>query len=255
LLVSRLILAFLVIGLLTPTVGALTPISHLSNSEQRGIATSLPPLHASNAAILGDTTEPLTSPQELQTRNVTIANPQVPSKIAQIRLVQLRPGQVETPTGFVINASQLVVVQKGTTVSPRPQDKGKPLGIVLQINGWISYGYYNYTGSLTFMSAEWRVPTNPPTTGSLVYWFPGLESDSHIIQPVLQWGAGPEGGGNYWVIANWYAGCATCTYYVSNHVQVYPGDLIYGSVSQSGLSPSLYLDNSCCRPYYEHGSK
>lgn len=27
---------------------------------------------------------------------------------------------------------------------------------------------------------------------------------NHILQPVLQWGLSPAGGGNYWAINNWY---------------------------------------------------
>jgi len=172
--------------------------------------------------------------------NFTVTNPAPPNLAAQIRTTKLLPWQAATPAG-IRNASRMIVVRNASVITP-PPDTGLPQAEAAPISdGWIMHSDYQYyypiypfEGSLTFMSAQWIVPPAPTSTGSLVYWFPGLQSNSHIIQPVLQYGSGPEGGGNYWVLANWWAGCASCSYLVSNYVQVNPGDLIYGSMSWSG---------------------
>ncbi len=61
--------------------------------------------------------------------------------------------------------------------------------------------YTNLSGYIT-------VPAAPSqTTPQTLYYFPGLESslDSNcgIIQPVLQWGTSPAGGGQRWTIGAW----------------------------------------------------
>jgi len=218
----------------TLSTSAAIAASHLSNNSQYGTGQLRSTISVNGTSSL---------PFQESTTNITVVNNSLLNLTAGIHLINLRPGQVVTPVGFVVNASQVVIVRDNKTVVSAPlQDKNKPLGINPQsrtptINSWIIDSYYNYfSAPLTFMYAEWRVPSSPPTTGSTVFWFPGLQSNSHIIQPVLQWGPSSAGGGNYWILANWWAGCQGCTFYVSNYIQVYPGDLIYGFMSLSGTT-------------------
>ncbi|HEY0714431.1 MAG TPA: hypothetical protein VGF45_17235 [Polyangia bacterium] len=81
------------------------------------------------------------------------------------------------------------------------------------VNGWIARLYafapitpagYRWFNALTHTM---KVPSNPTTrNGQLLYTFTSLLplAGDAIIQPVLQWGIGPAGGGTKWGAAAWY---------------------------------------------------
>jgi hypothetical protein len=77
-------------------------------------------------------------------------------------------------------------------------------------SGWIAYTYWNNgTGkSITSFKTRWVVPPAPVSNdGQLIYLFNGIQNYGYnygILQPVLQWGASPAGGGSYWAVASWY---------------------------------------------------
>jgi hypothetical protein len=77
-------------------------------------------------------------------------------------------------------------------------------------SGWIAYTYWNNgTGnSITSFETTWEVPPPPASdSGQLIYLFNGIQnygSNYGILQPVLQWGTSPAGGGPYWAVASWY---------------------------------------------------
>jgi hypothetical protein len=97
------------------------------------------------------------------------------------------------------------------------------------------------------LEANVVVPANPtsivnssnPMLSQLIYLFPAYEDASleAIIQPVLQWGDGASGGGNYWGISAWYIDDAQQEY-ISYLEEVYAGDTInmsmYGDSCSSG---------------------
>jgi hypothetical protein len=82
---------------------------------------------------------------------------------------------------------------------------------------------------------EWHVPTAPPTKGALIYMFPGVEhspSDAvRILQPVLQFGHGAAGGGNYWSIASWAVAGGSALHTTLHGVA--SGSTIYGAMQAS----------------------
>jgi hypothetical protein len=57
-----------------------------------------------------------------------------------------------------------------------------------------------------------------------------------ILQPVLQWGPSAAGGGQYWAVASWYADGQGGTSHYSTLVQVNPGDVLVGIMTQTGSS-------------------
>ena len=59
---------------------------------------------------------------------------------------------------------------------------------------------------LDFLSGTWTVPSNPANVFGLIYLFDAVTpaDGSTIMQPVLQYGFGPAGGGSYWTMSNWY---------------------------------------------------
>jgi hypothetical protein len=119
----------------------------------------------------------------------------------------------------------------------------KSLGVPSLGTGWIAYASWaNTTGQpITAFSTNWVVPQAPATqSGQTIYIFNGLadSAQNNIVQPVLQWGVGAPGGGNYWAIANWYVDADGNAYY-SSLIQVQEGDLLVGLITltnQSGAS-------------------
>jgi len=72
---------------------------------------------------------------------------------------------------------------------------------------WIVDAVQQTPVSFTYFSTNFSVPTAPTHQGAaLLYYWPGLEDSSmdDVLQPVLQFGLGPEGGGNYWVYQTWF---------------------------------------------------
>jgi len=104
--------------------------------------------------------------------------------------------------------------------------------------GWWLYSWWTSSAQITRLSAEWSVPANPASNGALIYLFPSVEASngSAIVQPVLQWGTSPAGGGNYWAVANWFVP-ANGTAIHGNLQSASAGQTITGTMSRgSGTS-------------------
>jgi len=115
---------------------------------------------------------------------------------------------------------------------------------------WIIYsGWMNNSGTpINSFATKWAVP-NPPASqdNQLIYLFNGLENAASnvILQPVLQWGVSPIGGGNYWAIANWYVGAPSSG--LAFHgplVEVAPGVNLGGIMTLTAQNGGLFNYNS-----------
>jgi len=109
----------------------------------------------------------------------------------------------------------------------------------LPASGWQVFTFFNGSANLTTFNGKWNVPDIPSVVSSqLLYLFTGLVNqawtppvtgspfiEEDIIQPVLQFGVGPAGGGSYWGLASWYVGDTAIH---SNLIKVNPNDNIYG---------------------------
>jgi hypothetical protein len=101
-------------------------------------------------------------------------------------------------------------------------------------NGWIIYtGWNNNTARpINYFATNWVVPQPPSSNDNqLIYLFNGIENANRnvILQPVLQWGISPIGGGNFWSIANWYVGSPDSGLALHGPlINVNPGDVIVG---------------------------
>jgi len=110
--------------------------------------------------------------------------------------------------------------------------------------GWITYAdWSNNSGHpISSFRTTWVVPPAPATnSGQLIYLFNGIQNSTMIYQPVLQWGNNGAFGGNYWVVASWYAdgqgGQAAHTTPVNVHIgQVLVGLMTLTSQSSSGFT-------------------
>src|SRR4051794_8812134 len=85
---------------------------------------------------------------------------------------------------------------------------GSPPGRALlgRGHGWITTAYWETTASeaVTEFRSTWKVPPEPERRGGqLIYLFNGITNEARnaILQPVLQWGTSPAGGGPYWAVA------------------------------------------------------
>jgi hypothetical protein len=115
-------------------------------------------------------------------------------------------------------------------------------------SGWITYGQVGYPILIKGFNTQWTVPSSPATyRGQGLFIFNGLQdgfgATDHILQPVLQYGLSAIGGGNKWMIANWYASCQGCDYAASVPVDVTPGTVLVGNITGTTSSPYNYTSS------------
>jgi len=125
----------------------------------------------------------------------------------------------------------------GAGMAPSGKNQGHNPGW----NGWVEasqedLSWLGGSDNIDYMSGEWYVPNNPSMNGALIYFFNGIEPSSQnwILQPVLQYGYSPAGGGYYWGIASWLVGTGGAWH--SPLVKVNAGDKLWGFTEQTGQS-------------------
>lgn len=86
------------------------------------------------------------------------------------------------------------------------------------------------------------MPAIPEDLSALIYYFEGIEpaAETQIIQPVLQWGNSPAGGGQFWGYAIWevFSGVAV-------HTDVYQTGGGTGDSLQLTISLTNNTTNGC----------
>jgi len=100
-------------------------------------------------------------------------------------------------------------------------------------NGWVESTWaFSTEPMFTQMnSGSWSVPSGPPSNnGQLLYMFPSFQGAGYIIQPVLQWGQSPIGGGAYWAYASWAVFGQTALY-ATQLKGANPGDQMSGQLA------------------------
>jgi hypothetical protein len=117
-------------------------------------------------------------------------------------------------------------------------------------NGWVEANRWNVPlgpnhsdnnnddDDIDYFGGAWTVPSQPSETGALIYLFNGVESSirNFMLQPVLQFGVGPAGGGDYWTVASWLV--TSNQAFHSPLQNVYPGNSIKGYMEMTGISGS-----------------
>lgn len=137
------------------------------------------------------------------------------------------------------------------TPPPSPAAQAPPEAASALGSGWIVYASWHSPSPITLFSTAWEVPPEPLTrSGQLVYLFNAMEyewsPDSWpILQPVLQWGASPAGGGDYWAVASWMVFGSDFAFH-SDVVRVDVGDRLVGLMTMTGeRSESDQFDYRC----------
>ncbi|MDR1430837.1 MAG: hypothetical protein LBI99_01810 [Propionibacteriaceae bacterium] len=127
----------------------------------------------------------------------------------------------------------------------------KQSGKAPTLNSWVEAASTSSLGNLSYIHVEWNVPKAPKKNGGLIYLFPAFV-DPGIMQPVLQWGVGYAGGGNYWTMASWIL--------LNNNVyhsklQKVTGSTVSGDISGNGCKTSSGVCSTWTVTTYDWGSK
>jgi hypothetical protein len=103
------------------------------------------------------------------------------------------------------------------------------------IPNWVADAYWeNATGGpVQLFITSWKVPQPPSTqVGQVIYLFNAMipaAPDLGILQPVLQWGTSPSGGGPFWSVASYYV-IGNGPAFSTDSFRVNPGDLLQGII-------------------------
>jgi len=146
----------------------------------------------------------------------------------------LADGRMRHPDGAIDAAPFCFYPHYTSTGLMLPVDTKELRGIhAPTISGWLESVSSTTTTSYAKIFATWKVPPAPTTnSGQLLYFFPGFEDINNVIsivQPVMQWGVGYAGGGDYWLLSSWNC-CINGTTWYSPLLNVNVGDLIRGSI-------------------------
>jgi hypothetical protein len=121
-----------------------------------------------------------------------------------------------------------------------------------RVDGWITWAYcqvYVLNPNVTYFSSEYLVPDQPKKySDQLLYLFSGLMGVNGIIQPVLQWGVSPAGGGDYWSICNWYVS-SNGQFFYDSLIKVNTGTRLKSVIKLTATSDSLFCYNSSFEGY------
>jgi len=173
---------------------------------------------------------------------------QIPGKLIRPDCVHEIPNgaKVETEngqiTGDVTLKGKLIAHYDACSeeaVSTRHPAANANLGHAPAGNGWVEASQWDDWGqNIDLLYGYWTVPSYPKQNGGLIYLFNGIEPSSQnwILQPVLQYGVGYAGGGNYWAIASWLVGNNYAFH--SPLETVYPGNTLFGFTEVTGTSGS-----------------
>ena len=148
----------------------------------------------------------------------------------------VEPGQIVDLDELIFKRFDL---RSGKFIAPPPLEVAPPHLPALG-SGWITFAAYteNSANIIASMTTTWVVPPAPKRQDNqLIYIFNGLQDSpvTHILQPVLQWGVSPDGGGNRWAVASWFVD-SSGNAFQSPLVNVNEGDVLTGVMRLTGQS-------------------
>jgi len=152
----------------------------------------------------------------------------------------------EGEDGVIIKASNGRIIERHKCHHSMNQTEiREKLGLTVNGDGWQVYTKMDAGDSVSAFLGNWKVPTTPQRNGQILYTFTGLQNidwvppEKHpdepfdIIQPVMQYGRTPAGGGNYWGVASWYVTIKAGALY-TKVIAAEPGDIIFGNMTKTG---------------------
>ncbi|MFT3838603.1 MAG: MYXO-CTERM sorting domain-containing protein [Myxococcaceae bacterium] len=147
------------------------------------------------------------------------------------------------PSGSKVDFKHVVpCAYPKVVVNPKPPGDGHPPAA----NGWQIDTQAMVGTPMIHMTSIMQVPANPSTnSGQLDYFFPGASptnADS-ILQPVLQYGVSPIGGGTKWGIGSWSCDVVTSAgCHGSDLKDVASGDVILGTIDGTNCDTGGHCD-------------
>lgn len=157
----------------------------------------------------------------------------------RLRIINDKTGKVVKEFGQAVSTLDAETGQPVSRIKTAEKVPGIPAPAPIT-DGWIINGEWTNTSAnpISYFSARWTVPPAPATdNGQLIYLFNGIQQTNtgpFILQPVLQWGSSPAGGGKFWSITNWYVNGQGGLALHGSLVQVNPGDVIQGVMTLTG---------------------
>ncbi len=138
------------------------------------------------------------------------------------------------PEARVCNFAHFTASGRRVAAGASESVPGENAGTPPEVNGWLENANITTNSpdrSYGALIAWWLVPPSPHANdGQVLFFFPGLEDindpQTSILQPVLEW------AGGQWTIASWNC-CLSGIVFASSPVNVSPGDLIYGSMTNT----------------------
>jgi hypothetical protein len=154
--------------------------------------------------------------------------------------------QIIDADGTILHSTDLTLSKKtsGTVLGGNPAAGGATRIAPRELNsGYVAYSYWESTTSspISTFSTSWAVPPAPANyDGQLLYYFNGLVPNSFdaILQPVLQFGESPIGGGAYWAVASWYVYDNNAAYHASTLSEVKVGQDLTGVMTTTSTTGS-----------------
>lgn len=156
-----------------------------------------------------------------------------------------------SPCGFPVRsgnvASRSEMQPEPDAVDAVPDGIGKQTFPLITVGrpswtAWTQTEILSLVGNTRWFSeidATMVIPATPVSyVSQLLYWFPALcpHDGSSILQPVLQYGPGPSGGGgNYWSFAGWY---------ISSSGSVFHSSLQWAGASGTSIPTNVHA-TSC----------
>lgn len=165
-----------------------------------------------------------------------------PSYVLRVLLTHLSDGHLRIVGKEVhlvhANGTVLYVGQNngGSIKSPTSPAPALESGWVAHVD-WVS----SLSTPISSFTTTWSVPPNPPSwDNQLLYLFNSLvpPESGAILQPVLQYGVSPAGGGQYWSVASWYVTGSDA--FFTNLVTVSPGQSLTGVLTLTSSSGSSF---------------
>ncbi|RSL16088.1 hypothetical protein EDE15_1597 [Edaphobacter aggregans] len=187
------------------------------------------------------------------TANDLVLTPGGYRKSSQVHLVQ--PGEVldfaankiskKSEKGAHVEDLGMLSL-RGTGKPLMPENVSlNPAAVPALGTGWIVYaGWTENTKPVSYFTTSWVVPPAPAVSeNQLLFLFNGIQNDTMIYQPVLQWGVSAAGGGPYWAVASWYADGQNGKSFHTNLVRVTPGQVLVGVMNETAQSATGFSYN------------
>ncbi|KAJ7230763.1 hypothetical protein C8J57DRAFT_1329637 [Mycena rebaudengoi] len=142
-------------------------------------------------------------------------------------------------------AANGTVIHVATAGAPTAGQFKFPVSRAAPVDGWVAFAYFLNPGFsvISSFTSTWEVPPLPETDhGQTIYLFNAVQNFSNtILQPVLQYGPSPAGGGPFWAVASFFLDGVNLFH--TPLVRKSPGETLNGALTLRSFSSSESVFN------------